>query len=142
MRANDATTIWEMWEKNLPGHSMLHSSFLYPAAWFIEGLVGIKPATPGFSTFIVQPPVAGSVGVSWAAASYQSASGTIQVKWNRPQPAGRLSLEISVPPNTTGLLKLSDTDQSIIGNQDPRVRPLQRDGKFQVYELQPGVYHF
>src|SRR5690606_9723070 len=33
MKDNDATTIWEMWEKDLPGHSLLHSSYLFPGAW-------------------------------------------------------------------------------------------------------------
>ncbi len=50
MKANDATTIWEMWEKDLPGHSLLHSSYLYPGAWYIDGMAGIRqdPASPGF----------------------------------------------------------------------------------------------
>src|SRR5690606_32760884 len=36
MKENGATTIWEMWEKDLPGHSLLHSSYLYPGAWYID----------------------------------------------------------------------------------------------------------
>lgn len=42
MKANQATSLWEMWEKDLPGHSLLHSSYLYPGAWMIDGLAGIK----------------------------------------------------------------------------------------------------
>ena len=42
MRENGATTIWEMWEKDLPGHSLLHSSYLYPGAWYIDGVAGIR----------------------------------------------------------------------------------------------------
>ena len=42
MRENGATTIWEMWENNLGGHSLLHSSYLYPGAWYIDGVAGIR----------------------------------------------------------------------------------------------------
>src|SRR5690606_14513406 len=59
MKENGATTIWEMWEKDLPGHSLLHSSYLYPGAWYIDGLAGIKrdSAAPGFRRFIIRPPL-------------------------------------------------------------------------------------
>ncbi len=63
MKENGATTIWEMWEKDLPGHSMLHSSFLYPGAWYIDGLSGIKPDKPGYRQFIIEPPLAKETGV-------------------------------------------------------------------------------
>ena len=34
---NDAPT---MWEKDLPGRSLLHSSYFYPGAWYIDGVSG------------------------------------------------------------------------------------------------------
>lgn len=40
MRAHGATTLWEMWEPDLPNHSLCHGSFLYPGAWYIDGVIG------------------------------------------------------------------------------------------------------
>src|SRR5690606_9719189 len=68
MKDNDATTIWEMWEKDLPGHSLLHSSYLYPGAWYIDGVAGIKrdPDNPGFRRFIIRPPLLSESQISSA----------------------------------------------------------------------------
>ncbi|MCH5598255.1 family 78 glycoside hydrolase catalytic domain [Niabella ginsengisoli] len=140
MKANDATTIWEMWEKDLPGHSLLHSSYLFPGAWFIDGLVGIKPAKPGFSQFIIQPPAPGTVAVSWARASFKAPSGVVQFAWKR-NADHRLSLEIAIPPNTSTLLKLSAAEQITIPESN-NVRQLEDDGAFKMYELQSGSYSF
>jgi alpha-L-rhamnosidase len=83
MKENDATTLWEMWEKNLPGHSLLHSSFLFPGAWFIEGLAGIKKDRPGFSDIIIKQPYLGAHQLEWVKASFEAPSGLIETRWQR-----------------------------------------------------------
>ncbi|WP_346238400.1 family 78 glycoside hydrolase catalytic domain [Niabella insulamsoli] len=140
MKANGATTIWEMWEKDLPGHSLLHSSYLFPGAWLIDGLVGIRPATPGFRQFLLQPPSPGTVDVSWARASFKAPSGDVRMGWKRNQ-RGKLSLDILVPANTSALLKLS-TDEKIVIPESVSVRQLKTAGPFRIYELQSGSYIF
>src|SRR5690606_35317734 len=83
MREHGATTIWEMWEKDLTGHSLLHSSYLYPGAWMIDGLGGIIPDSPGFTTFVISPPMAHHTDLDWVKASFLSPVGEIESAWNR-----------------------------------------------------------
>src|SRR5690606_34789381 len=106
MRENGATTLWEMWEKDLPGHSLLHSSYLYPGAWYIDGLAGIKrdPQAPGFRRFIIRPPSPTATDVKWAKAAFQSPQGLIKSHWSREN--GGLALEVTVPPNSIATLEL------------------------------------
>ncbi len=140
MRDNDATTIWEMWEKNLPGHSLLHSSFLFPGAWFIDGLAGIRKAAPGFSSIIIQQPNMGRAHLSWVAASYNGPSGVIETYWKHV--AGRLHLRLTVPPNTTAVLKIADQENILISEGKGRIQQLPNENGYRVYELQSGSYSF
>lgn len=107
MKANGATTIWEMWEKDLPGHSLLHSSYLYPGAWYINGVAGIRqdPASDkGYRKFIVRPPYLKADQIAWAKATYESSAGTIKTDWRRE--GQQLTLNVTVPPNCTALVEL------------------------------------
>jgi len=139
MKENGATTIWEMWEKDLPGHSLLHSSYLYPGAWYIDGLAGIKrdPEVPGFRRFIVRPPLATATDVTWARATFHSPQGLIGSYWSRED--GRLKLEISVPPNSVAVLELLPSEQIDRTSYGSMKEIPGRDG-FLRYELQPGHY--
>lgn len=140
MKENDATTIWEMWEKNLPGHSLLHSSFLFPGAWFIEGLAGIKKSGAGFSGIIIQQPNMRTKQLSWVTASYDGPSGLIETHWQRS--GNTLRLKLRVPPNTVAILKILDSEDMKIGDSKKTVRVLPNEGKYRVYELQSGSYSF
>jgi len=140
MKENGATTIWEMWEKDLPGHSLLHSSFLYPGAWYIEGLAGIKPYSPGYKKFIVEPPVEGDTNLKQVKASFNSPVGEIKVFWQRHD--GRLQLSIEVPPNSICLLKLPLKDAENINEKAGVIQRVGNDEHKIVYELQSGVYVF
>ncbi|MDR1517507.1 MAG: glycoside hydrolase family 78 protein, partial [Dysgonamonadaceae bacterium] len=99
MRESGATTIWEMWEKDLPGHSLLHSSYLYPGAWYVDGLAGIRRdnRVAGFRKFIVRVPRLTETQLSWAKATYDSHAGKIELHWQREGAQVRLS--VTVPPN-------------------------------------------
>ncbi|MGC4233644.1 MAG: family 78 glycoside hydrolase catalytic domain [Niabella sp.] len=140
MKGNGATTLWEMWEKDLPGHSMLHSSFLYPGAWYIDGLAGIKPDKPGYAQFVIEPPAAKETGVEWVNASFDSPVGLIKNSWKRNN--GRLSLSITVPPNSVCLLKLSPEDAEIVTEKKGIIKKLADEHGKIVYELQSGNYVF
>lgn len=107
MKANGATTIWEMWEKDLPGHSLLHSSYLYPGAWYVEGIAGIQrdPESPGFQKFLIKLPSLKTSSLSWARASFDSPAGLIQTFWERK--GADLNLEVTVPPNCTAVVQLA-----------------------------------
>lgn len=140
MKENDATTIWEMWEKDLPGHSLLHSSFLFPGAWFIEGLAGIKKGGAGFSGIVIQQPDMRTKKLSWVTASYDGPSGLIETCWQRDK--DQLHLKLTVPPNTTAILKIEEKEKVEINEEKKRIRKFPNEGRYRVYELQSGNYSF
>lgn len=133
MKANGATTIWEMWEKDLPGHSLLHSSYLYPGAWYINGVAGIRQnplSDKGYRKFVVRPPHLQSNQISWAKASYESSAGTIQTDWHKT--GQQLTLKVTIPPNCTATIDMPDK-VSMNGK-------LLKKKSAQGYELPAGRY--
>ncbi|MGE9312712.1 family 78 glycoside hydrolase catalytic domain [Niabella sp. CJ426] len=140
MKENDATTIWEMWEKNLPGHSLLHSSFLFPGAWFIDGLAGIRSDGPGFANIIIQQPNMGKNKLDWVTAGYDGPSGLIETHWRHS--TGSLHLKLTVPPNTTAIVKIKVEENMQISPTKGRIQKLSNEDGYQVYELQSGSYSF
>ncbi|HMR85298.1 MAG TPA: family 78 glycoside hydrolase catalytic domain, partial [Niabella sp.] len=140
MKENGATTLWEMWEKDLPGHSLLHNSFLYPGAWYMDGLAGIKAGKPGYTQFIIEPPTAKETGVEWVNAGFDSPVGLIKNNWKRNK--GKLSLSITVPPNSVCLLKLPPDEAAIVTEKEGIIRKLVPEQGKTVYELQSGNYSF
>lgn len=140
MKENDATTLWEMWEKDLPGHSLLHSSYLYPGAWSMDGLAGIKIAEPGYTKFIIQPPLTQETDLQWVKASFDSPVGTIKSEWRRTN--GKLQMNIVVPVNTTALVKIGKNEQLNKAKYEQYVKELASEGDLKVYEVQSGSYSF
>jgi alpha-L-rhamnosidase len=134
MKENGATTIWEMWEKDLPGHSLLHSSYLYPGAWYINSVAGIRqdPSSgKGFRKFIVRPPHLKEDQLSWARATFESSAGTIKTDWKREE--GKLTLHVTIPPNCVASIDMP-------GNVWMKGQLLKKGIGFKGYELPAGVY--
>jgi hypothetical protein len=102
MLKQGATTFWEDWEGR-PTRSLLHSSYLYVGAWFIQGILGIQPdpQAPGFKRFVIRP---APLDLTWAKGHYDSLYGRIESNWRHE--AGRFTLEVTVPPNTTATVIL------------------------------------
>lgn len=140
MKDNGATSLWEMWEKDLPGHSLLHSSYLYPGAWYIDGLGGIRrdPDHPGFERFIVRPPLAGATTVSWVKATFDSPMGMIRTGWQRKE--GILSLQVTVPPGTVAKVLFPTADPSGIKVSSSWAKYAGAENGYSVYELPAGRY--
>jgi alpha-L-rhamnosidase len=114
MKANGATSLWEMWERDLPGHSLLHSSYLYPAAWDVQGLGGIHPDPqyPGYRHFIVRVPLLREDQLHWAMTTFASPAGLIKTAWERQ--GGSLRLTVTVPPNTHATVYFPGADGRLI----------------------------
>lgn len=140
MKANGATSLWEMWEKDLPGHSLLHSSFLYPGAWYIDGVAGIRrdPQNPGFRSFIIRPPSLTEVQMSWAKASFKSPAGMINSSWQRKN--GVLSLKVTVPPNCTAKVYFPLAADSSVKVSSLWAKNIGEDKGYRIYELPAGNY--
>ncbi len=144
MRESGATTIWEMWEKDLPGHSLLHSSFLYPGAWYIDGVAGIRrdPDVPGFRKFVVRVPKLTETQVSNAKASFDSPAGLIESAWKREN--GKIELNVTVPPNCTATILFPDNNGKTVDvnvNAD-YVKETDREDGYILFEIPAGKYRF
>ncbi len=102
MRANGATTIWEAWEKDRRGHSLLHSSFLFPDAWCIDSLLGIRAdsKSPGFRQIVIHFPRVETLSLRFARGSYRSISGRIDSEWQKNDDH-TTTFRVGVPPNCT-----------------------------------------
>jgi alpha-L-rhamnosidase len=142
MRESGATTIWEMWEKDLPGHSLLHSSYLYPCAWYIDGVAGIRrdPDVPGFRKFEIRVPKLTETQISDAKAAFDSPAGLIESSWKREN--GKTVLNVTVPPNCTAtVLFPHDSGKTVHVNAEHVKEMGQKDG-YLLFEVPAGKYRF
>ena len=142
MKESGATTIWEMWEKDLPGHSLLHSSFLYPGAWYIDGVAGIRQDTdsPGYRKFIVRVPNLREDQVSWAKADFNSPVGLIKSHWQRSDSS--VQLNVTVPPNCSATVWFPNIEGLTVTESSGLAKQIgERDG-YLLYEVNAGSYQF
>jgi len=107
MVSRGATTMWERWNGDTGDVSM--NSFNHYAYGAIVGflyrrLAGIAPAAPGFSAVEIRP--LDDPRLDRGGGRYVSVSGPIETSWRRGDD-GRFSLDLTLPPNTTGRLRLA-----------------------------------
>ena len=154
MIAEGATTLWERWEK-LGGHAMNSQNHIMLGsvdAWFYRALAGLSPLLPGWKTVRVRPHVLG--GLASAEARVETLSGYVRAAWERSDDA--VSLEVSLPPGTTGevhmpLLWLGATVGEsgralwragrAVG-QAEGIAPAGDDGKWAFFKVGSGDYRF
>jgi alpha-L-rhamnosidase len=116
-----ATTLWECWDG---ASSQNHIMFGDISAWFYKALAGIRvdPKNPGFKRVIIAPePVE---GLDWVRADHDSMYGPIRSAWE--QANGRFHLQVSIPPNATGLVRLPTGDAGSV--TEGGIPALQVDG--------------
>lgn len=142
MRESGATTIWEAWEKDLPGHSLLHSSYLYPGAWYIDGVAGIKrdDNVPGFRKFIVRIPNLTEDQINWARAQYDSPIGKITSEWKKEN--GTITLNLTVPPNSSASVLFPNVNGRVIKEASGYAKYKGVLDGYSVYEVPSGKFTF
>jgi alpha-L-rhamnosidase len=147
-----ATTIWERWdgwtpEKGFqdPGmNSFNHYSLGSCGEYLFGGIGGIRPASPGYKTILIQPNIRN--GLTWAKTSYESVNGTIATFWKRA--GNRLDLDVTIPPNTTATVCVPTTDSAGVtesGRPIKRasgVKFLQEENGTVDFEIGSGTYRF
>jgi alpha-L-rhamnosidase len=147
-----ATTIWERWDGWTPDkgfqdpgmNSFNHYSLGSCGEYLFGGVNGIRPASPGFGKILIQPVIRD--GLTWAKASFDSIHGVIATAWKREH--GLLSLEVSVPANTTAtvllpaksLAGLTEGGQPVKSAAGVKVERWE-EGIAQL-EVASGEYHF
>jgi alpha-L-rhamnosidase len=100
MIAEDATTLWERWEK-LTGHAMNSQNHIMLGsvdAWFYRVLAGLSPLLPGWKAVRVRPHVAGDLTA--VEARLVTVQGRVGAAWKRS--GEEFSLEIEIPVGATG----------------------------------------
>lgn len=142
MRENGATTIWEMWEKDLPGHSLLHSSYLYPGAWYVDGVAGIRQDenVPGFRKFVVRTPQLTETQLSSAQAEFDSPSGKIKSQWKRQN--GITELNVTVPPNCSATVWFPKENGKSVKSPTNHAQQIGEKEGYVLFEIGAGKHSF
>ncbi len=146
MRRNGLTAIAESW---MMDNSLCHSSYLYVGTWFIEGLAGIKPdvSRPGFKHFVLKPGIIDDPSMKWVKAHHDCLYGRIESRW-RIDDDRVLTLNVTVPPNTTATLHLPTADDKAITASGSALaeakglRHVRTEEGYAIVELEPGRYEF
>jgi alpha-L-rhamnosidase len=136
-----ATTLWEAWDGSA---SRNHIMFGDISAWFYRALAGIRPDAPGFKRIRIQPQLVGDL--TWARASYDSIHGRIATDWKRE--SGLLTLNVTIPPNTTATVYVPTKDGSRVteggkpAGSVEGIKLLRSEAGATVYEVGSGKYRF
>jgi len=148
-----ATTIWERWDgwradkgfQDAGMNSFNHYSLGSVGEWMYNYILGIDidPADPGYHHIILHPIPGG--GLDYAKGSVDTIHGQVKTEWHaRP---GSLTLDVTVPANTTASLFVpcSVSDQVMESGRTAKtaagVREYKEVAGKPVYELGSGVYH-
>ena len=121
-----ATTIWERWdgwtpEKGFqdPGMNSFNHYSLGSCGEYLFGYVGgIRPASPGFKTILIEPTIGN--GLTWAKTLYNSIHGPISTSWKRT--GNRLTLTVVIPPNTTATICVPAKDADSVTESGKPIR--------------------
>ncbi|MBC8096970.1 MAG: family 78 glycoside hydrolase catalytic domain [Akkermansiaceae bacterium] len=147
-----ATTIWERWdgwtpEKGFqdPGMNSFNHYSLGSCGEYLFGYVGgIRHASPGFKTILIDPIV--HDGLSWAKTRYDSIQGPIATSWKRE--GQRLALEVVVPANTTATICVPAKDLASVTESGKAVEKaegvkfLRQEKNKAMFEVGSGTYRF
>jgi len=147
-----ATTIWERWDGWTPEkgfqdpimNSFNHYSLGSCGEYLFEGIGGIRPASPGFKTILIEPVIRD--GLTWANARFDSIHGRIATAWKRE--GNQLTLEVVVPANATATVCVPSKDMAGITEsgkpveQAGGVKFLRQENGKAVFEVGSGTYKF
>jgi len=140
MVGKDATTVWELWNgdtadpaMNSGNHVMLIGDL---ALWMYEDLAGIRPDPdrPGFKHAMIRPVAVPAL--TYVNAWHKSPYGVVKSSWKRA--GGRLSLQVTIPSNTTATVYVPGSNAAETGG----LKPVRNEGGATVFEASSGSYAF
>jgi len=146
-----ATTMWERWNgdqmRNDPSmNSYNHYAYGAVGDWIYRYAAGIDatPSDPGFHTILLHPNFDSRLGnVNF---SYDSSYGKISSSWTVS--GKKTTWNLTVPPNTTGLLKLNAAEQAeyrLDGKvlaENAKITAGKNDGDKREFGVPAGTYRF
>lgn len=111
---NGATTIWERWNSYTKEHgfgdagmnSFNHYAYGSCGEWMFGTLAGIAPDLPGYERIRIAPRP--HTDMEYVAATYDSIRGRIATRWELAD--GELTLDVTIPPNTTAHVQIPCAD--------------------------------
>jgi alpha-L-rhamnosidase len=114
-----ATTMWESWGSIAPDGkrrnlSYNHYAFGCVGDWMYRRIAGIQPLEVGYRKIQFSPLF--NLGFTSASAEYASVYGKIVSKWRTEHNA--LKVEVEVPCNTTGIVKLDGIKSMLKGDAE------------------------
>lgn len=149
-----ATTMWERWDGYVKGrgfqswlmNSFNHYSIGSVGEWIYKIILGITPQEdhPGFKHFIIRPRLSGTL--TWAKGHYNSIHGKIAVSWSIEKET--ITLEVTVPPNTTATIYIPATRPEDITEGGapistyPEIQFIKYNENAAIYQLASGDYRF
>lgn len=147
-----ATTTWERWDGWLPNkgfqdsgmNSFNHYSFGSVGEYMYANVGGIRPETPGYKVFRIQPEIGN--GLDWANVSFESIHGKIVSDWKVS--GATITMDIEVPANTTAIVCVPAKNRSSvkvagsIAELHRSVAYLRREGPNAVFQVESGRYQF
>jgi alpha-L-rhamnosidase len=149
---NGATTMWERWNGWTPDkgfgdismNSYNHYAFGAVGEYLYGGVGGIKAASPGYKTIMIQPAI--GEGLTWANTSFDSMHGRIVSNWKRE--GQKLTMEVTIPANTTAIVHVPAKDAAVVtesgksADQAKGVKFLRMENGAAVYAIGSGTYRF
>ncbi len=140
-----ATSLTEAWNARR-GSSQDHFMLGQIQEWFYHDLAGIgcDPAGPGFKMIIIHPQPVGDL--KWVKAGYESIRGQIISDWKSN--AGRFTLRITIPPNTTATVFVpAESAEAVTESGRPAmhsqgVKFLRMENGCAVFAVESGRYEF
>jgi alpha-L-rhamnosidase len=111
-----ATTMWERWDGWVPEqgfqdpgmNSFNHYAFGSVGEFLYRDIAGIDAGAPGFKKIIIRPHV--DPRLTYARASYKSIRGEIKSEWRLDPTTHQLTLNVTVPPNTSATVYVPTKD--------------------------------
>jgi alpha-L-rhamnosidase len=143
----DASTLGESPYTRYGGYGSGHHQFgACIAGWMYRCLAGIRPdpVISGYKKFVIKPAIISDL--TWVKANYESVYGQISSSWKRE--GENLTLNITVPPNTTALVYVpADKVEKITESAKPVIRAegvrfIRKEDGTAVFELKSGIYSF
>jgi alpha-L-rhamnosidase len=119
-----ATTIWEHWDGIKPDGSMWspdmnsfnHYAYGAIGEWLYRVVAGlnIDENEPGYKHTVIAPRIGGNL--TWVEAAYQSVYGEVGIRWERESKSNVITLQATVPANTTATIRLLDGASLVDGD--------------------------
>jgi alpha-L-rhamnosidase len=148
-----ATTIWERWDGVKPDGSLQNpamnsfNQYVYGSVgdWMYRVVAGINtdPSAPGYKRVLVKPKLGDTL--RFANSHYVTPYGMLRVSWRIND--GILSLDVTVPPNSTALVslpkaRLSAVRESALPIVSSREMISRQSGEDVDVDIGSGEYHF